>query len=111
MVRVNSTGGRIFSYFRRYLPKQLYMFHSCEFDVNNKKILEGYREYFERSIDKDDADRDPNVFESYQKDGIWYLYSSLEAFDDEMNAQEKQSGPIPRKELVREHWKRHPNIG
>lgn len=55
------------------------------FDVTNRKILEGYRDYFVRSIDKDDAERDPNVFESCQKDGIWYLYSSLDAFDDEMN--------------------------
>ncbi|MGP8321273.1 MAG: hypothetical protein ACT6FE_02975 [Methanosarcinaceae archaeon] len=78
--------------------------------MDNKKVLEGYREYFERSIDPDDDARDPNVFESYQEDGIWYLYSSLAAFDNEMNEREKQSAPIPREELVREHWKKHPNI-
>ncbi|HJH31363.1 MAG TPA: hypothetical protein C5S50_04085 [Methanosarcinaceae archaeon] len=79
--------------------------------MNTGKVLEGYRDYFKRSIDPDDDARDPNVFKSYQKDGIWYLYSSLDAFDDEMNEREKQSGPIPRKELIREHWKKHPNIG
>jgi len=79
--------------------------------VKNKKVLEGYNRYFEKAIDPDDEDRDPNVFESYRKDGIWYLYRSFEAFDDEMNEKEKHGNPVPRNELIKEHWKKYPNIG
>ncbi len=76
--------------------------------MKKDSILRGYVEYFEKSIEKDG---DPHVLDSYHQDGIWYLYRSFEAFDDEMSSRERDYDPIPKNELIIEHWKKYPCIG
>lgn len=53
------------------------------------KVLDGYREFFER-------DEDPNLRASRQKDGMFFIFRSIEAWKEE----KCEDGDIPEKELV-----------
>lgn len=53
------------------------------------KVLEGYQAFFER-------DEDPNLKASKQKDGMFFIFRSIEAWKEE----KCKSEDIPEKELV-----------
>ncbi len=59
-------------------------------------VLDGYREFFEKSDD-------PNLQASKQKEGMFFIFSSIEAWKEE-KCPDKD---IPAKELVLEEFKRN----
>lgn len=52
-------------------------------------VLEGYREFFDRADD-------PNLKASKQKDGMFFIFRSIEAWKEE----KCKDGDIPKKELI-----------
>ncbi len=59
-------------------------------------VLDGYREFFEKS-------EDPNLQTSKQKDGMFFIFRSIEAWKEEKCSDKD----IPAKELVLEEFKRN----
>ena len=57
------------------------------------KVLEGYRTFFNKA-------EDPNLLASLEKDGIFYIFNSIEAWKEEKCKEED----IPIKELVIEEF-------
>ncbi len=52
-------------------------------------VLDGYREFFEKA-------QDPNLKASLKKDGMFYIFRSIEAWKEEKCKEED----IPTKELI-----------
>ena len=60
------------------------------------KILKGYREFFDRCDD-------PALASSKEKDGIFFIFNSLEAWKEEKCKEED----IPAEELIREEYSKN----
>ena len=60
------------------------------------KVLKGYREFFDRADD-------PALCASKEKDGMFFIFRSLEAWKEEKSRDED----IPAEELVREEYKKN----
>ncbi len=52
-------------------------------------VLEGYREFFEKADD-------PNLKDSFKKDGMFYIFRSIEAWKEEKCKEED----IPEQDLI-----------
>ncbi len=59
-------------------------------------LLQGYRGFFDKSDD-------PNLIESREKDGIFFIFHSIEAWKEEKCTEEY----IPVKELVLDEFKKN----
>lgn len=59
-------------------------------------VLKGYREFFDR-VD------DPALCASKEKDGMFFIFRSLEAWREEKSRDED----IPAEELIREEYKKN----
>ncbi len=63
-------------------------------------VLKGYREFFERADD-------PALCASKEKDGMFFVFRSIEAWKEEKCREED----IPEEELIREEYKRNRFLG
>lgn len=63
-------------------------------------VLKGYREFFERADD-------PALCASKEKDGIFFIFRSIEVWKEEKCKEED----IPAEELIREEYKKNRFIG
>jgi len=59
-------------------------------------VIDGYRAFFER-------DEDPNLKAAKQKDGMFFIFRSIEAWKEEKCRRED----IPEKELILSEFKRN----
>jgi hypothetical protein len=59
-------------------------------------VLDGYREFFEKADD-------PNLKTSMKKDGMFFIFRSIEAWKEEKCKEED----IPEKELILDMYKKH----
>lgn len=59
-------------------------------------VLKGYREFFDRADD-------PALRSSKEKDGMFFIFRSLEAWKEEKSRDED----IPAEELIREEYKKN----
>lgn len=59
-------------------------------------LLEGYQEFFEK-------EEDPNLKASKYKDGMFYIFRSIEAWKEEKCS----AKDIPQKELILNEYKRN----
>ena len=60
------------------------------------KVLKGYREFFDRADD-------PALASSKEKDGIFFIFRSLEAWKEEKCKEED----IPAEELIRDEYSKN----
>ena len=63
-------------------------------------VLKGYREFFERADD-------PALCASKEKDGMFFIFRSIEAWKEEKCKEED----IPEEELIREEYKKNRFLG
>ncbi len=63
-------------------------------------VLKGYREFFDRADD-------PALCASKEKDGMFFIFHSLEAWKEEKCKKED----IPAEELIREEYKKNRFLG
>ncbi|MFQ6072363.1 MAG: hypothetical protein ACE5KT_06660 [Methanosarcinales archaeon] len=66
------------------------------------KVLEGYKEYLKRGDD-------PNLKKSKDLEGMFYLWSSIQTWVEEMTPTERiyHADEIPVKELILEEYKKN----